>query len=167
MLMRIELTLPRDARYVGVLREMSGCVLDELAVAEDEVDDIQLALSEACANAVRHAVGTKAYRVRLDVDEERCEIEVADIGPGMPRGLPESAEEFEAESGRGLLLMRSLVDDFELGGDSVGTTILLRKRWRQAVAQSPAEPASRSRPAPPGAPPAHGRARPAQGQAQG
>lgn len=141
MLMRIELTLPRDARYVGVLREMSGCALGELAVAEDEVDDIRLALSEACANAVRHAAGTKSYRVRLDVDEERCEIEVADIGPGMPAGIPESVEESEAESGRGLQLMRSLMDDFELAGDGVGTTIVLRKRWRQAVARSPAEPA--------------------------
>jgi serine/threonine-protein kinase RsbW len=130
VLIRMELGLPRDARYVGVMREVAGCILVELQAPEDAVDDIQLAVTEACANAVRHAVGTAEYNVRFAVGEDTCEIEIIDVGPGF---IPEDAGaeqlDEESESGRGLTLIRALVDDLEFTRDGHDNRIRLTKSW--------------------------------------
>jgi len=40
-------------------------------VAPGCVDDIRLALSEACTNVIDHAAANDGYEVRLEVDETR------------------------------------------------------------------------------------------------
>jgi serine/threonine-protein kinase RsbW len=136
VLVRMELTLPRDARYVGVMREVAGCILEQLRTPDEAVGDVQLAVTEACANAVRHAVGTAEYSVRLGVSEDACEIEIIDVGPGFPdalpdlSNLPELAEaDPDSESGRGLYLIRALVDEFEFTRDGGANAVRLTKRW--------------------------------------
>lgn len=134
MLVRMELTLPRDARYVGVMREVAGCILEQLHAPQDAVGDVQLAVTEACANAVRHAVGTAEYSVRLGVDDSSCEIEIIDVGPGFTpdedAGQLLEADE-ESESGRGLFLIRALVDDLEFTRDGENNKVRLTKRFEQ------------------------------------
>lgn len=133
MLVRMQLSLPRDARYVGMLRNVSRCILDELAVPSEPRDEFQVALTEACANAVRHAIGTEEYSVNFSVAENYCEVEVADFGPGFDPGtLPSSEGDGalpEAEYGRGVLLMRALTDDFEFKHIEDGVRVRLVKRF--------------------------------------
>jgi serine/threonine-protein kinase RsbW len=130
VLIRMALGLPRDARYVGVMREVAGCILTELHAPQEAVDDIQLAVTEACANAVRHAVGTADYSVRFAVGQDSCEIEIVDIGPGFtPEDEGEAQHDPESESGRGLTLIRALVDDLEFTRDGADNRIRLTKTW--------------------------------------
>jgi len=127
VLVQMQLSLPRDASYVPVTRNMATSLLHTMNVPEDAVGDVQVALSEACSNAVRHAGGVD-YRVSLAVGPDGCEVEVLDAGPG-PVDLPESAAGDEAEDGRGLVLMRALVDDLEFAHVQDGTRVRLVKRW--------------------------------------
>ncbi len=132
MHIRMALTLPRDARYVGVMREVAGCVLTELHAPEDAVDDVQLAVSEACANAVRHAVGTAEYSVRLEVGDDRCEVMIVDVGPGFTPPVEADDDgllDMDSESGRGLTLIRALVDDLHFDRDGGDNRIRLTKTW--------------------------------------
>ncbi|HWH32221.1 MAG TPA: ATP-binding protein [Egibacteraceae bacterium] len=140
MLLRLELQLPRDVRYVGVARNVAESLFRELGCPEDVSADIQLALTEACANAVRHAVDTEEYSVVLRIDQDCCEIEVVDLGPGFGTRDPRTDRAVgpEVESGRGLLLMRALVDDLEFRALEDGTSVRLRKFWH-GLALSPGQ----------------------------
>ena len=111
--MRVDLVLclPRDDSTVPVLRHIASCALRELGVVPDVIDDVSLALTEACANVVRHSGSDDEYEVRLSIEDTSCEIRVVDTGHGFdsssfPVAMAGSAD----EQGRGLALMKALVD---------------------------------------------------------
>jgi serine/threonine-protein kinase RsbW len=132
---RVELNLPRDAIYVPLTRNTASCVLGDMGVPDEAAGDILIALSEACANVVRHAAGTVDYSVSLAVGPKGCEVEVVDLGPGFdlpPATIAPLDFDTEAETGRGLVLMRELVDDFQFVRDQNATRVRLVKRWPAA-----------------------------------
>jgi serine/threonine-protein kinase RsbW len=129
MHVRLELKLPRDASYVPLTRNVAGSILSELGVPDDAANDIRVVLSEACANVVRHATGTFDYSVCLAVGPKGCEVEVIDLGPGFEPPPATSAFDVDAEAGRGLFLMRQLVDDFQFVREQNATRVRLVKRW--------------------------------------
>jgi serine/threonine-protein kinase RsbW len=120
------LRLPSDAQSVPLVRGLCQDALARVGVQRSCIDDVALAVTEACANVTVHASG-HAYAVEVEIDEESCHIRVIDAGPGAGAETP-AAGLFD-ESGRGLTLMRALMDDIELApGDEVGTVVHLRKR---------------------------------------
>jgi serine/threonine-protein kinase RsbW len=131
----LQLVLPRDARYVPVLREIADSLLRGLHAPGESVYDVTVALSEACSNVVRHATGTDEYGVALTVDPACCEIMVYDLGPGIDparlTGTAASSSEGEAldEGGRGLPLLDALMDELEFVREDHTTTVRLVKRW--------------------------------------
>ncbi len=127
MAVRVWLDLPRDARWVPSVREVAGSLLQTAGTPDADVADVQLALTEACANVVRHAVGTDSYSVGLAIDPAGCEVEIVDRGPGFEEDAAGDSADY-AESGRGLDLMRALVDDLEVRTDPGTTRLVLRKR---------------------------------------
>lgn len=131
MRMSVRLSLPRDASWVSQLRGIAGCLLQKAGTPADDVADLQLALTEACANVVRHAVGTDSYTVGLVVEPAGCEVEIVDLGPGFDETMLDDGDEVDdhAETGRGLDLMQALVDDLELRADAAATRLVLRKWW--------------------------------------
>lgn len=135
----LNLTLPRDARYVTLLRRVADSLLEGVDVPRDSIDDVTVALSEACGNVIRHADGSSEYEVRLTVESGHCQIEVTDLGPGMPEDILRTAEpslDDIAEDGRGLPLLQSLVDDMEFTRHDDRTKVRLVKRW-EAVGLAP------------------------------
>lgn len=132
-LFTVQLSLPRDARFVGMLRKVTGSVFTDIGAPESAADDIQLALTEACANAIRHAVDSAEYAVRFSIDADGCEVEVMDLGPGFEppsdEYLGRVAVDPSTETGRGLVLMRALVDDLEFTRQDNATCVILRKKW--------------------------------------
>lgn len=129
MQVKLNLDLPRDARYVPLMRNVAGCLLSDLGAPSAAIADVQLALSEACANVVRHAAGTSDYHVGFAVRDDGCEIEVADEGPGFPPPADATPPAADAESGRGLALMQALVDDLFVLSNDGDSIVRLRKTW--------------------------------------
>ncbi|GAA0249716.1 hypothetical protein GCM10009527_052660 [Actinomadura nitritigenes] len=132
--MEFALALPREAPSIPVVRRVVGDALRGLGVAEDCVADILVAASEACTNAVQHARATGDYRVAGRVDDGTCLLEIEDGGHG-PRPVPADRGVL-SESGRGLKIMRALVDDLDIDRTSDrGTIVHLRKRltWRDGA----------------------------------
>nr|WP_265558827.1 PAS domain S-box protein [Streptomyces hygroscopicus] len=83
----------------------------------DSIDDARLLLSEVLTNAVQHAQGPVGVHVcRTDTD---LTVEVSDRSPHLPQ--PRLAAEDE-ESGRGLLLVRALADDWGVRPTDYGKT---------------------------------------------
>ncbi|MFD6948727.1 serine/threonine protein kinase [Nocardiopsis sp. TSRI0078] len=129
------ISLPRQAYTVSVARDVLGTLLVRGGVCRDCVDDILLAVSEACSNAVDHGGPARDYMVEADMGGRWCELRISHTGRAPdPEALTERfttdhmpLPELDAESGRGILLMRYLMDevDFE---EEPRTTVLLRKQ---------------------------------------
>ena len=117
----IELEIPARAEYVGLARlVVSSLASSRRTLADDRIDDLKLALSEACTNAIEaHAEvdANEAVLVRWAEGDDRLEVEVEDRGPGFdPSTLPEhppvtDPERLNFERGLGIPLIRSLVDE--------------------------------------------------------
>jgi serine/threonine-protein kinase RsbW len=111
MKVEVALCLPRDASSVQVTRRVLGAALRELGVTESCLDDIRLAVSEACSNVVEHSDDSDEYEVRVEVDDDVCEIRVLDAGRGLDaQALEVSMPTPDAPSGRGLAIMHAVMD---------------------------------------------------------
>ena len=95
-------------------------------LSEGFVHDLQLAVTEACANSIRHS-GTEEIRVSCAPIGDCLEVTVEDDGI-YRMTLP--VIDGEAQSHRGMYLMAAMVDDFSVHRgtpDRSGTTVRLVK----------------------------------------
>jgi serine/threonine-protein kinase RsbW len=108
----IRLTLPARPENVAVVRRVLGALAEALRLDDDVVEDMRLAVTEACTNVVRHAYddgeGTIDIVVRPRADA--LEVVVSDAG----RGLGPSPD--TAGPGLGLPLIAALADSLEIEG---------------------------------------------------
>jgi GAF domain-containing protein/anti-sigma regulatory factor (Ser/Thr protein kinase) len=96
--------------------------------SEDEAFDITVASQEACANAIEHAYGPGLadFTVAADYDDGRVAIAIMDQGRWRaPRG---------DNRGRGLPLMRELMDHVEITQRADGTVVTLARTLGSAAA---------------------------------
>jgi serine/threonine-protein kinase RsbW len=130
--LNIELVLRREAASVPLVRHILKSSLFELGVADEDVADVELAVTEACANAVLHAGGTPdEYEVHTKIEDDRCEIRVIDTGRGFDHGSAEQAPRRSDDGGRGLTIMRASVDTIQFVSEPErGTIVCLVKRLR-------------------------------------
>ena len=111
MEIKFTLQLPRDALSVPVVRRVLNSSMKTLGVCEDCLNDIEIALTEACTNVLDHAAQGDEYEVVAGLDDSMCVIEVVDTGRGFDADrLGHADAEPTAEEGRGIQLIRSLVD---------------------------------------------------------
>lgn len=126
--MKFSLVLPRETLSIPVIRRVLGDALDGLGVANGCAADILVAVSEACTNAVRHADTATRYEVVASIDENVCVVKVTDAGKGFDLSA-QTGPAADSESGRGIKLMRSLVDDVDFeSAPGAGTVVYLQKR---------------------------------------
>lgn len=116
----ISISIPGSAEYVRVVRLALLGVASRMPFSYDDVEDIKLAVAEACNNAIVHSHSGEAHvTVTLTPYSDRLEIEVTDSGrvppPGIvaPREKAATQGEELRESGLGLFLMQTLMDKVE------------------------------------------------------
>lgn len=136
---RVELKIPADPRYVRVVRLTAAGVASALNFSVDDVEDIKLAVAEACNNAILHAKPPRGGKpatvtVTLIPAGDRLEIRVEDEGriiappqkktrAGVGGGLP--------EGGLGLAIIETLMDEVQhLTGLDANTTLRMVKYVR-------------------------------------
>jgi anti-sigma regulatory factor (Ser/Thr protein kinase) len=103
-------------------------------VSEAVADDVVLALNEAATNAVLYGSrGGQPVEVAVHVTHDWVEASVLDHGPEPPPGLHAAADTDEPRAGgRGLWLLRRLVDEVRLERVKLGTRVTLRRAIRPA-----------------------------------
>jgi serine/threonine-protein kinase RsbW len=120
-LLRIEWCLPRSNHTVSQARSLLDATLALLGVADTCRDHLALVITEACANAVRHAHGPHDYRIVITIDRHECVIDVDDQGVGLqPQHVkitdgdrPRPARRNNG-NGYGLQIIHALTDRLEL-----------------------------------------------------
>jgi serine/threonine-protein kinase RsbW len=133
---KLTLALPRDELSVPVARRVLAQAMDVLGVEREVTADIEVALTEACTNVLDHAEGAEEYEVSAGIDGDLCVIEVIDRGGNDfdPALLGHDEADGHAEQGRGIQLMRALVDRVHFDNRAqVGTVVHLEKRleWHE------------------------------------
>jgi anti-sigma regulatory factor (Ser/Thr protein kinase) len=90
-----------------------------------------MAVNEACQNAIEHAyaLSPEPFDVRLERDEGEICVTVRDRG-----GWRDSQS---VDRGRGLPLMRALVDVVDIEQRPTGSTVVLRRTLRAAGDREP------------------------------
>ena len=123
------LCLPRDRASVPVVRHLLHSSMERLGVERECLDDMELAVTEACTNVLQHATGSDDdYEVAVEVNESMCEIRVTDGGAGFDHAAVGEGAPGSAESGRGIQLMNALVDKVQfLSRPQAGTIVHLVK----------------------------------------
>jgi serine/threonine-protein kinase RsbW len=131
---QVELRIPRSCEFVRVARKTAGALAHQLRFTLPDVQDIELAVGEACTNAVEH-VGEQCSEIRLvfSLHEEQFVTEVIDSGPGFdPTQVSPENVEHETIGGLGLLVIRSLMDELEIECDpEAGGTRVRMVKYRK------------------------------------
>lgn len=132
--MKFSLAVPREALSIPVIRRVLGDALRGLGVAEDCIADILVATSEACTNVIQHSNTPLDFEVLACIEDDLCLLQISDAGRGLPREPRAAAAAGDlSESGRGITLMRGLVDKVSFDtSPGHGTAVQLRKKltWR-------------------------------------
>lgn len=138
----VELRFSALPEHVRTARLVAAAVARRAGVDEAVLDEVRLAVGEACTRAVglhQHVGITAPVKVALIEEEKQFSIEVGDEAPHAVPGVKTSgdaAEELEAEEDEmGLAVISGLVDDVEVtAGESGG---LIRMTWPTAPAVLP------------------------------
>jgi serine/threonine-protein kinase RsbW len=112
---------------------------DVVRFTREELDEVSVALQEACTNAIRHAHrhdASKSVRIEFIDDEVALVIRVIDQGtPFQLKDTPLPDPESLQEGGYGISIMRAWMDDVRL--DRVGDqNVLTLRRMYRAPADS-------------------------------
>jgi serine/threonine-protein kinase RsbW len=110
----------------------------EAGIGIDRIDDLVVAVSEACTNALeaqQRAGVTSPIELAVVVTDDVLEVRVQDAGRGFapdaipPRPPRADPHHLDVERGWGIQLMRELVDELVFDFTS-GTAVCLRMRLR-------------------------------------
>lgn len=130
---RVSQTLDSTLESVNKAEEIAAQMATEAGLETEEVHRIMMAVREAAVNAVLHG---NAYdpkkKVTLSFQNTGSEliISVADQGKGLdPQEIPDplAPENLLKQSGRGIFLIRSFMDDVRFRDLNPGTEITLVK----------------------------------------
>ncbi|MBM9620239.1 ATP-binding protein [Streptomyces zhihengii] len=128
----VELRFSAQPEHVRTARLVAAAVARRAGVDEAVLDEVRLAVGEACSRAVglhrSHGV-TAPVRVVLSEEEKTFSIEVGDevttVGSGAASGR--SDDEGDGEDEMGLAVISGLVDDVEVSSSDGGGVI--RMSW--------------------------------------
>jgi serine/threonine-protein kinase RsbW len=124
------LCLPREEASVPIVRHLASEMMVDLGVARGCIDDIELALTEGCTNVLKHAARDQEdYEVEISINTDDAEFHICDTGGEFDVArISSEPVSHEAERGRGMQLMRAIVDELEVeSAPDKGTVVRFKK----------------------------------------
>ncbi len=138
----IEMIVPSKPEYLGVVRLAVSGIANRMGYTYEEIEDIKIAVTEACTNVVYHAYDDEEEgktKINFAVYHDRLEIFVIDQGKNFDKKAvrakmgpvdSNTAVEKLNEGGLGLFLIETLMDKVEITGEHgvvVAMTKLLKR----------------------------------------
>lgn len=138
MAKEVSLSIPAGPRMELAATAQAEVMGELISLSRNKIDEVKLALVEACINAFEHGAGEEdsvdlTFRVAEGPSGPMLEIAVSDHGTGFDPGRVEPPEiGKKLNSGRrkrgwGLKLIRGMMDDVEIRSTGKGTTVVMRK----------------------------------------
>ncbi|WP_042352490.1 anti-sigma B factor RsbW [Bacillus massiliigorillae] len=146
----VEMKVPAKPEYIGIVRLTLSGIASRMGFLYEDIEDLKVAVSEACTNSVQHAytdsdrgevlIGFGLYHDRLEMmvadHGNSCDLEQIrqDLGP-----YEEHHEvEFLREGGLGLYLIETLMDKVSIHQNQ-GVTVFMTKFLEREQVEDDAE----------------------------
>jgi serine/threonine-protein kinase RsbW len=126
------LEIESDPKNLITVEEFINYFCKELNLSDERITGIMLAVTEATTNAIIHAnknVKLKLVKIDADIINGLLKITIKDEGKGFDPTIvpdPTEPENLLKDSGRGLYLMRTYMDDLEYNLTPEGTETILK-----------------------------------------
>ncbi len=133
----IEITVPNQTRYLSLIGKIGENMAHELGCFQGNRETLgqhlNVVLTEALVNAIKHANAAdpdKEVHIRISVSDKDLLIRVYDNGQGFDFNLVSRATCPDPlnEQGRGIYIIRSLMDSVEYKKSNGGNVLEMKKR---------------------------------------
>ena len=124
----IKMEISSNPEYVSVISLTTSGIANKVGFCIDDIEDLKVAISEACTNAIKHSLDDK-FIVIYSIIENGLTIEVIDNGKGYDRNsVSEPNINDLKEGGMGLFIIESLMDEVTVESqEGKGTSIKMTK----------------------------------------
>ena len=135
---QITLTLPMIPNMELTASKTAGALGEHIGMSRDKIDEVQMAVVEACINAFEHS-GSDDREVQIqmqvlgeDQDPRGLEIMIRDRGVGFsPEAVTThkkgKVSALPQKRGYGLRIIHGLMDEVDISSDEDGTTVTMKK----------------------------------------
>ncbi len=130
---KIDLTIPMVPEMELAATRTAEAVAEFMRMEKDQIEEIKLALIEACINAFEHSQSEdRRVAIDFDIGEEELTIRIKDKGQGFDPGkarkeVVRRRKKGTSRRGWGLKIMEELMDRVEIHSDEQGTVITMVK----------------------------------------
>ena len=137
----LEISRPMEGEVLPAIRGLMTTIAAQMGFSEEDIDQIEISVDEACANVIKHAYhgqesgssGEPGIRLKARRYSDRLQIQVSDYGKGAKDGTHKGAADLneyrrrEKPGGLGTLIMTRFMDkvlvDYPEGKGTVVTLI--------------------------------------------
>lgn len=146
----VEMKVPAKPEYIGVVRLTLSGIASRMGFLYEDIEDLKVALSEACTNAVQHAYSEENrgdVQIGFGLYEDRLEMMVADHGNSCDfNEVRQNLGPYETdnnvdllrEGGLGLYLIETLMDKVVIHQNQ-GVTLFMTKFLEREQVEADAE----------------------------
>lgn len=116
----IQIKVPNQTRYLALIGQISENLINEICQLPDYketcANDLNVVITEAMANAIKHANAAEPYmivKISVSIFDKILSINIYDSGQGFDLDSipnPDFSSGNLDESGRGIFVIRSLMD---------------------------------------------------------
>ncbi|MBM3287181.1 MAG: ATP-binding protein [Candidatus Eisenbacteria bacterium] len=141
----ITFSFPSRLELLPVLDRLVQGITEQMEFDEDAAGEVAISVIEAGTNAIQHGHKhnqEKQVDFRFDMRPDYLLVTVVDSGPGfepdmIPRNDPSNPEDLMRSSGRGIYIMRRMMDQVDFDIDPARGTRVLLKKLRRTNGRSP------------------------------
>jgi serine/threonine-protein kinase RsbW len=144
-LTRVSYTLDSTLESVNKAEQAATDLGRKAGLSEDEIGGLSMAVREAAVNAVLHGNrydASKRLTLMMEASAEVITVSVRDEGSGFnSQSVPDplAPENLLKQSGRGIFLIRTFMDEVQFRDLSPGTEITMVKRLRKSDSKEDAK----------------------------
>jgi anti-sigma regulatory factor (Ser/Thr protein kinase) len=121
----INLTIPMIPNMEIAATQTAEAVARFMEFDNDQIDEVKIALIEACINAFEHSHSAegKVY-IKFVMSDDDLKVVIQDFGQGFD---PDNVNKRKGWRGNGVKIMRGLMDQVDIDSGPGGTTITMVK----------------------------------------
>jgi serine/threonine-protein kinase RsbW len=121
----VNLKLPSRPEFINIARMNISVIANNMNMNYEVIQDLKVAISEACNNVILHSESKSHYEIDFIIKKEKLVVEISDFGSGFDiEDYNKPNLENPKESGLGLFIIDSLMDEFKIETKNGNGTVI-------------------------------------------
>ena len=121
----VNLKLPSRPEFINIARMNISVIANNMNMNYEVIQDLKVAISEACNNVILHSESKSHYEIDFIIKKEKLVVEISDFGSGFEiEDYNKPNLEDPKESGLGLFIIDSLMDEFKIETKNGNGTVI-------------------------------------------